>query len=321
VRRSSREPCLAEVLLTEVDAALTEPSCRLLAPCLKGDVLFNERGRLKTKGTKERKGVLGGRKEKVFDLSGKKAVVTGASRGIGEACARHLDRRGATVALLARNTEAMVHIAEELTHEPVVLTADLSREEDVLAVTRQVLACLGTVDILVNNAGLAWSEPPEAITPDRLDLQFSVNIRNLILLTSLLGPALIASRGSVVNVSSVAAYGGDSEEAVYAATKGAVNAWTSTLGAAWAARGVRVNGVAPGLIDTEIWEELFREHGGENLRSVLTGNVPMGRWGTADEIAGVVCFLCSDEASYITGQTIRVDGGLLVRPLVGFRGG
>jgi NAD(P)-dependent dehydrogenase (short-subunit alcohol dehydrogenase family) len=245
------------------------------------------------------------------EFSGKTAVITGASRGIGAACARRLDAGGARVALVARSTAAMEEIAVDLQHEPVIVTADLVKEEGVMDAAAAVIGGLGGVDILVNNAGLGWTEPAEAITPKRLDLQLHLNLRNLILLTSTLGSSLLERRGCVVNVSSVAAYFGEVEQAVYAATKGGVNSFTRNVAIAWGPRGVRVNGVAPGLIETEMWEPFFQQRGADEFRRQLTAMVPMGRWASAEEVASVVAFLASDAASYISGQTIRVDGGMV----------
>lgn len=245
-----------------------------------------------------------------FDFSGRTAVVTGASRGIGEACARALDAAGARVALVARGTDAMEAIAAELEHDPVVIGANLADGDQTVAAARRAVEALGGVDILVNNAGMGWNEPPEAITPKRLDLQLNLNLRNLILFTTELTPALIERRGSVVNISSVAAWGGGPEQAVYAATKGGVNAYTANLGRALAPRGVRVNCIAPGLIETAIWDPIFAAVGRDTVEREFLRQVPAGRWGSPAEIASVVCFLCSDAASYICGQAIRVDGGM-----------
>jgi NAD(P)-dependent dehydrogenase (short-subunit alcohol dehydrogenase family) len=247
----------------------------------------------------------------VFDFAGKTAIVTGASRGIGEVCVRQLDAAGARVALVARSTDAMNVIAQELQHQPVVIAANLAKGDETRSVVEHALAALGGIDIVVNNAGLAWGEPADAITPKRLDLQLNVNLRSLILLTSALGASLATRRGVVVSISSAAAFGGGPEQAVYAATKGGVNAYTANLARAWGPRGVRVNCIAPGVIDTDMWRPLFDAVGEEHLRRSRQQLVPLQRWGSAAEVASVACFLCSDAASYITGQTIRVDGGLI----------
>jgi NAD(P)-dependent dehydrogenase (short-subunit alcohol dehydrogenase family) len=247
-----------------------------------------------------------------FDLTGRTAVVTGASRGIGASCALELDAAGARVALVARSTADMTALADRMTNEPVVVTADLSAEPDVRRAADEVLAALGGVDVLVNNAGLGWNEAPEAITPKRLDLQLNLNLRNVILLTSWLAPSLLERQGCVVNMSSVAAYGGGIEQAVYAASKAGLNTLTQNLGRAWGRRGLRVNGIAPGYVDSDIWKPLetwLGEQGYAEFRRVTEDSVPLGRWARPEEIASVVLFLCSDAASYLTGQTIVVDGG------------
>ena len=247
-----------------------------------------------------------------FDFTGTNVVVTGASRGIGEACARAFDAAGARVALVARSTGDLEAIAAELRHDPVVITADLASEEDVRRVADASVEQLGCVDALINNAGLGWNQPADAITAKRLDLQLDLNLRNVILLTSWLAPSLIARRGTVVNMSSVAAWGGGAEQAVYAATKGALNTLTMNLGRTWGPQGVRVNAIAPGFIDTDIWNALkaaLGDDGYEHFLTLTKKGIPLRRWASPDEIAQVALFLCSDAASYVTGQTLLVDGG------------
>lgn len=247
----------------------------------------------------------------MLDLSGKTAVVTGASRGIGEACARLLDAAGARLVLVTRrSTEDMRTATSAYSQEAIMVGADLARDGEAEAAAASVLSMVDGVDFLVNNAGVNWNELPDAITGDRLDDQLNVNLRSLILLTSRLLPSLIERKGAVVNVSSVAAWGGGPEESVYAATKGAVNAYTANLARALGPKGVRVNGVAPGLIDTAIWNTRFAAGGRHAVMEELAGDVPLHRWGAAEEVASVVGFLCSDAASYVTGETLRVSGGL-----------
>jgi NAD(P)-dependent dehydrogenase (short-subunit alcohol dehydrogenase family) len=245
-----------------------------------------------------------------LDLSGKRALVTGASRGIGEACVRALDAAGARVALVARTKERMDQIAGELRHEPLVIPADLTSQDAALAVADRALAAFGALDILVNNAAsMMTNESPTGITPAGLDAQLNLNLRNVLLLTSRLGPSLLDRHGCVVNVSSVAAQISGGNGLVYGVTKGGMNSFTRILAGSWAPRGVRVNGVAPGFIDTDIWHDVH-ERLGEDFRGATARRIPMGRWGLPEEIASVVVFLCSPAAAYITGQTIKVDGGV-----------
>jgi NAD(P)-dependent dehydrogenase (short-subunit alcohol dehydrogenase family) len=246
----------------------------------------------------------------MFDFSGRTAVVTGASRGIGEACARLFDAAGARLVLVARSTADLEKLAATFARKAVVVTANLGRERDTEAAAAQVLSTVDGVDFLINNAGVNCNERPDAITGERLDVQLDVNLRNLILFTSRLLPSLIERRGAVVNISSVAAWGGGVEESVYAATKGAVNAYTANLARALGPKGVRVNGVAPGLTETSIWNTRFAAGGREAVMEDLAREVPLRRWGTAQEVASVVGFLCSGAASYVTGETLRVGGGL-----------
>ncbi|MEQ8556792.1 MAG: SDR family oxidoreductase [Henriciella sp.] len=249
-----------------------------------------------------------------YDLSGKNAVVTGASRGIGEAIARTLAENGARVALIARNTEALDKIAKDLPNDPVVLHADLGSPEGWKPLAEAILEQLGPVDILVNNAGVSVHEPAGKVTEENLDATLTINVRNLILLTDALTDSLKSRKGNIVNISSVSASTGSIGQIAYSASKGAVNSMTRNMSIDLGRFGVRVNAVAPGVIDDGMWKTAFesgavdREKTMERIGKV----VPLeGRWGSAQNIADAVTFLASDKADYITGQVLRVDGGIL----------
>ena len=137
-----------------------------------------------------------------------------------------------------------------------------------------------------------------------------MNLRQAFLLCAAFAKPLFATRGSIVNISSTAATGAGGTQGAYAASKGGLNTLTKNLANEWANKGVRVNGVAPGLVDTEMWESTFELLGEESVRAGFVKRVPLARWGTADEIADAACFLASGDASYVTGQTLRVDGGM-----------
>ena len=242
-------------------------------------------------------------------LDGKVAVVTGASRGIGEASARALDAAGARVVLTGRTTADLERVAAELQHDPVVLTADLAPAGAGTDLARRVLSEVGGVDVLVNNAGIPMRRTPAQLTEADFDLVFSINVRSLAMLSIGLAPAMIErGGGSIVNISSVAGVHGPLGRVAYAGTKGAVDAMTRALAADWGPDGIRVNSIAPGLIATAIWEQARTEVPG--LIEDLAGQIALKRWGYGDDIADVVLFFASDASRYITGETLVADGGM-----------
>ena len=245
-----------------------------------------------------------------FDFSNKRAVVTGASRGIGEAIVRQLDAGGARVALVARSADKLERIASELTNDPIVIACDLSEADSIDQISSAALDAFGGLDILVNNAAVERNQPASKVTGEAIDETLFVNLRQAFMLCSAFAKPLFATQGNIVNVSSTAATGAGGTQGAYAASKGGLNTLTKNLANEWASKGVRVNGVAPGLVDTEMWEATFDRLGEEFVRQSFVKRVPLLRWGTADEIANVACFLASGMASYVTGQTIKTDGGM-----------
>lgn len=249
-----------------------------------------------------------GRRRSPFDLTGRTALVTGASRGIGAAIARSLDAQGARVILSARTRPDCEEVAAGLDNEPLVLVADLATDDGAERLATEVLDAVGAVDVLVNNAGVARRSGSAELTGADVDLLYRVNVRNLLLLTARLIPPMIArGGGSVVNVSSVVGQRGAPWRAGYAATKGAVDALTRALAMEHGPQGVRVNAVAPGVVDTAMWRAALAQPG--VVDSVL-GLVPLRRLSKADDVADVVAFLASDASRYVTGQVIAVDGGM-----------
>ena len=245
-----------------------------------------------------------------FDFTGKTAVVTGASRGIGEAIARQLDAAGARVALVARSADRLSAIAADLENDPLVIAVDLSEPDSVEQISSTVLGAFGGLDVLVNNAAVERNQPASKVTGDAIDETLFVNLRQAFMLSSAFAKALFASKGAIVNVTSTAATGAGGTQGAYAASKGGLNTLTKNLANEWASKGVRVNAVAPGLVDTEMWGPTFERLGEDAVRTNFVKSVPLGRWGTAEEIADVACFLASDRAAYVTGQVLRVDGGM-----------
>ncbi len=244
-----------------------------------------------------------------FDLTGKTALVTGASRGIGESCARALDRAGARVAISGRTVDDLERVAATLGNDPVILPADLSQPRAGTALAEATLAATGGVDILVNNAGIPMRRTPDELTEDDLDAVFAINVRSLVMLSVGLAPAMIErGGGSIVNLSSVAGLRGPLGRVAYAGTKGAVDAMTRALAADWGPHGIRVNSVAPGIIATAIWEESRNTVPG--LIETMAAGTALKRWGDADDVADAVLFFASDASRYVTGETLAVDGGM-----------
>ncbi len=232
-------------------------------------------------------------------LDGRTALVTGASRGIGEHSARALDAEGARVVLAARSVADMEAVAAELT-DAVVLESDLLVEGAGADLAERALAAVGGIDILVNNAGIS-----DRGGDDRAVLQ--INYLAPMELTSALAEQMgERGNGSVIHISSIAGSMGIAEIRTYGASKAAIDSLTRSQAAQYGRSGVRVNAVAPGLIITEMWEAGRRIPG---LADNLERHIPIGRWGTPDEVGSVVAFLATDDARYITGQTIAVDGG------------
>ncbi len=243
------------------------------------------------------------------DLTGKTALVTGASRGIGEASAIALDRAGARVVLSGRTVPDLERVAAGLGNDPVIMPADLAKPGAGTELAERVVAELGGVDVLVNNAGIAMRRTPEQLTEADVDLVFSINVRSLLMLSVGLGPSMIErGGGSIVNISSIAGLSGPLGRVAYAGSKGAVDAMTRALAADWGPQGIRVNSICPGIIATAIWEEARATVPG--LIDDLAQQVPLKRWGFGDDIADVVLFFASDASRYITGESIAVDGGM-----------
>jgi NAD(P)-dependent dehydrogenase (short-subunit alcohol dehydrogenase family) len=241
-------------------------------------------------------------------LEGRTAIVTGASRGIGAAIARALDRAGARVALVARTADALDAVAAQLANEHVVVAADLADPAVPGRVVDEARDRLGPIDVLVNNAALAARAPTEELDAALVDRLYAVNVRAPLLLIAALVPSMV-ERGSgvILSISSGSAVVGTPRRAAYAATKGAIDAATRSLAIELGPHGIRVNSVAPGVVDTEMWA---RNKAIPGVIEEIEALTPLRRWATPDDIADVVTFLASDAARFVTGETVCVDGGL-----------
>jgi NAD(P)-dependent dehydrogenase (short-subunit alcohol dehydrogenase family) len=242
--------------------------------------------------------------KELFSLEGRRALVTGASRGIGVTICRVLDAAGAQVVLVARDAARLEQLAAELRNDPVVLPADLLHAEEALRVAAEA----GAVHVLVNNASLSEPTPAAEVTLESWDRTLSLNLRSAFALTQAVAPAMIdAGWGKVVNVASVMAFFGDAYAAAYAASKAGTLGLTRALAVEWARAGVRVNALCPGWIDTDMVADLRRD---ERFERRVLRSVPMNRWGTPDDLAGAVLFLSTRASDFMTGQALVVDGGL-----------
>ena len=250
-----------------------------------------------------------------FDLTGKKALVTGASRGIGRGIAVAYAAAGADVALLARNADLLAEVADEieaLGRRAVIATADVLDAEATRAATAQAIEALGGLDILVNNAGgNSFSIPVAQMRMSGWEKTLRLNLDSIVHITQESLPALGEGGGSIINISSVAGLRGAPTMAHYGAAKAALISLTQSLAVETAWMGVRVNALVPGWIETDLTD--FLRASDEAERAALS-RVPMQRWGCVEEIAEPAVFLASDAASFMTGQVLIVDGGLSAMP-------
>jgi NAD(P)-dependent dehydrogenase (short-subunit alcohol dehydrogenase family) len=244
----------------------------------------------------------------LFSLEGRTALVTGASRGIGAATARALDAAGARVALVARSEADLTEVAADLVHDPLVIVGDLAEIDAPAAIAEQALVALGSVDVLVNNAAAAARLDTVDTDAELIDGLHAVNVRAPLLLIAALLPSMQANgRGSIVNLSSVSALVGTPRRAAYAASKAALDGATRSLAMELGPHGIRVNSVAPGVVDTALWAKNKTVPG---VVETVEEQTPLGRWATPEDIADVIVFLASDAARFVTGETISADGGM-----------
>src|SRR5579875_3463865 len=242
-------------------------------------------------------------------LRGRTALVTGASRGIGAGIARALDAAGARLALSARSAEALAPVAAALGREPVIVAGDLALPEMPARIAAAAVEQLGApVDVLVCNAALGARPALEQVDAALIDRLYAVNVRAPLLLIQALVPGMIErGGGSIISLSSVSGVTGTPRRSAYAATKGAVDAMTRSLAAELGPHGIRLNTVAPGVVDTDMWAANKAVPGVVEQVNALT---PLRRWAEPADIADVAVFLASDAARFVTGETICADGGM-----------
>ncbi len=242
----------------------------------------------------------------MFDLTGKKALVTGASGGIGGAIARGLYEQGASVALSGTRVDPLETLAAELGERAFVTPCNLSDKDAVLALAGQASDAMGGLDILVNNAGITRDNIFMRMSDDEWQQVIDVNLSSTMRLMKSVMRSMMKQRfGRIINITSIVGVTGNAGQVNYAASKAGMIGMTKSYAQEIATRGITANCVAPGFIETAMTADLP-----DAVKEKMTGNIPAGRMGTPEEIASAVAYLASVEASYVTGQTLHVNGGM-----------
>jgi len=249
--------------------------------------------------------------KQLFDLTGRVAIVSGGSMGLGRQMAEGLAEMGATLVLCARKKERCEEAAEALRSRGVLtlaLACDVKDQAAIQQVVDATLSKFGRIDILINNAGVSWGASVEEMTLEQWDKVLSTNLTGTFLFCQAAGKAMAAQgSGKIINIASVAGLGGASAELQaigYHASKGGVIAFTKDLACKWAAHNIQVNAIAPGWFPTHMSEWVI-----EHRKDSLLAKIPLGRFGGDHDLKGAAVFLASDASAYVTGHVLVVDGG------------
>ena len=242
----------------------------------------------------------------MFDLTGKKALVTGATGGIGGAIAKALHSCGAHVAISGRNEEKLKTLAGELGERVSVIPADLSSAEGIEGLVSKAEEEMGQIDILVNNAGLTRDNLSMRMKDEEWQEVIDVNLSAPFKLAKAVQRGMMKRRhGRIINISSVVGVTGNPGQCNYVASKAGMIGWSKAMGQEIASRGITVNCIAPGFIATAMTDAL-----NDDQKAKINATIPAGKMGASEDIAAAAVYLASDEAAYVTGQTIHVNGGM-----------
>jgi 3-oxoacyl-[acyl-carrier protein] reductase len=245
-------------------------------------------------------------------LNGKSVLITGASRGIGRSIAIYLAQKGAKVAVNYSGSEAkaneVVKTIQDAGGEAFAVQADVSSSESVTNMVKQVIDTFGSLDVLVNNAGITRDNLLMRMKEEDWDAVMNTNLKGVFLCTKAVTRQMMKQRaGRIINIASIVGVSGNPGQANYVAAKAGVIGLTKTTAKELSSRGITANAVAPGFIETEMTEVLE-----ENVKQEMLKAIPLSRFGQTDDVAAAVAFLASEESGYITGQTIHVDGGMVM---------
>jgi len=259
-----------------------------------------------------------------FSLEGKTAIVTGGGTGIGRSIAIEFARAGADVGLCSRKLEHLEPVAKaihDLGRRSFAMPVDVRQEEQVKAVVERAVQEFDRLDIMVNNAGASFRAKPEDISINGWNTVVGINLNGVFLGCKWAGKQMMQQKtgGVIINISSIAGVYGSTMMSHYGAAKAAVITLTRELGVAWGRKGIRVNGIAPGPVETEGYLDVLHKTDPEAKKTydAVAARVGMGRWGKVEEIAYPAVFLASDAASWMTGETIVIDGGPAPREMEG----
>jgi 3-oxoacyl-[acyl-carrier protein] reductase len=259
-----------------------------------------------------------------FSLEGKTAIVTGGGTGIGKSIAIEFARAGADVAICSRKLEHLEPVSKaihDLGRRTFAVAVDVRQEDQVKAMVERAAAEWGRLDIMVNNAGASFRSKPEDISINGWNTVIGINLNGVFLGCKWAGRQMMAQKtgGVIINISSIAGVYGSTMMSHYGAAKSAVITLTRELGVAWGRKGVRVNCIAPGPVETEGYLDVLKQAGpdGKKTYDAVAARVGMGRWGKVEEISYPCIFLASDASSWMTGETIVIDGGPPPREMEG----